>query len=1056
MDPAVNLERPSGGTDIANVLPSPGRMTLARAKTGVRAALDLIQSPGDFAVWKVLKDTPADLGLHMLVNGVGSIDFPLREASAKQIIAQAKQAPYGRGEETVVDTSVRNTWELDASQFKLLQESGTSARQDMGWHHVIDTARKLVIETMGLNCRLTSLRAEPYKMLLYEKGAHFKAHTDSPKIPGMFATLVIVLPSEHEGGDLILKHRHTKKTFKSSHATNKTGIGFMSWYTDVQHEVEPVTSGYRWVLTYNLALESGAPSIPQHVPTASALVDPYPSVVYPALVNWLAEATDDPTQVAALEIEANKAEAMAEAVRGQWNWDSHRLLEAARETRRRAEAAKCAVPHAVYGLDHHYTETNLLLSAARGRDAGVLKGLQSAVAELPVDIFLAILEKQEEGSCDDDEDGYHSRNQYYGYSNYEEDENRQNAEWHAIQEVYSTTYSIKKLLALDGSKLAESMDLQKDNILQDDCFVDADGKETDYQEGYSGNERFSMFESAPANSNLDHLLKYLKKTCTSPVIGRDKDCLEILRAICDHLWTPEQPLDYDTRPVDEGHAATVLSIFVTMRDWEYFEKVLKESHGDFDAKSFFDWVNHMINNDQNVTFAQIETHMRSAVLALPALSDAFNAISTICPKSTGSQAAKSVASSSGASDRASREEWAQTTTEILLDGLGSKALGYVDAFALGYLSVIADKALTTQSPDLNKQWTAIYEILAEPVVAEMDISALSTSAGFQQKLDSNLASRLSWDNESKWSEFVKVLDSEHVSCFYRHIFSINTPVTRRLRLELSRKIASFFTPDASGEFSGAKPNKLEELKFLWLPVLRQISGTIKDHAIEDNDDTSNAAAGAASLLPPHQHCTSVNTFLADGNMKTYRVKVNKTRRQHIQQSLEINGVDCTHESERHTTPHTLVLTKTTKHFTKERADWTRRKATANHTLQDFSQTDLRRILGTSYDEIMSMEKLTKRVLASARKPDAKRVRTEDAAAAPGTGSGVAPLPPQLAFLSTLPSFPFAPGTSIMTVPPTPSPGRRIDADPSMTSPLPARGTKRRAVSDVVDLTEVSE
>ncbi|KJR84177.1 uncharacterized protein SPSK_08664 [Sporothrix schenckii 1099-18] len=639
----------------------------------------------------------------------------------------------------------------------------------------------------------------------------------------------------------------------------------------------------------------------------------------------------------------------------------------------------------------------------------------------------------------------------------------------------------------------------------------------------STKKQFSFSEGTTVTSNLSHLLKYLKKTCTSPVISQDKDRLEILRAICDHLWTTKQPLDYDVLTVDDGHATTALTILVTMRDWEYFEKVLTESHGHFDAKVFFDSVNHTLNNDQNVTFAQIETHVRSAVLALPALSDAFNAINTICPTSTNSQATKSVASSSGAIDGTSREEWAQTTTEMLVDKLGSKALGYVDgktivthclsyytidqietrlvpilkkqskhtAFTLGCLSVIADKALTTQSPDLNQKWTAIYEDLAEPVIAEMDISTLSSSAGFQQKLDSHLGSRLPWDNESKRSAFVTVLDSEYVSCFYKSIFSINTPVTRRLRLELSRKIASFFTPDASGEFSGATPDMLEEVKFLWLPVLRQISGTIKDHAIEGNDDTSNTAADAASLLPPHQHmyvavleayasvgvgpypksapglarqqmppcctdCTSVNTFLADGNMKTYRVKVNKSRRQHIHQSLEKNGVDCTHESERHTTPHTLVLTKTTKQFTKARADWARRKATANQTLQDFSQTDLRRILGTSYDGIMSMEKLTKRVPASAQKPDAKRVRTDDAAAAPGTGSGAARLPPQLAFLSTHPSFPLAPGASIMTVQPTPSPGGLNEAGPSMTSSLPARGTKRRAVSDVVDLTEVSD
>ncbi|RGP79497.1 hypothetical protein FLONG3_2245 [Fusarium longipes] len=48
------------------------------------------------------------------------------------------------------------------------------------------------------------IRAEIYKMLLYEQGAMFKPHTDIEKIPGMFGTLVISLPSNHTGGDVVL------------------------------------------------------------------------------------------------------------------------------------------------------------------------------------------------------------------------------------------------------------------------------------------------------------------------------------------------------------------------------------------------------------------------------------------------------------------------------------------------------------------------------------------------------------------------------------------------------------------------------------------------------------------------------------------------------------------------------------------------------------------------------------------------------------------------------------------------------------------------------------
>ena len=152
-------------------------MTLAKARKEVRDALNIIQSPGSFARWHLLKLSPAELGLHMTVDGVGAINFPLRDDQAKQIIAKAKQSPYGRGEETVVDTSARNTWELDVGQFTL-QESATAAAHNTGWSFVHQTARSVVIEGLGLTCDTSALRVDPYKMLLYER-APISKHTQS-------------------------------------------------------------------------------------------------------------------------------------------------------------------------------------------------------------------------------------------------------------------------------------------------------------------------------------------------------------------------------------------------------------------------------------------------------------------------------------------------------------------------------------------------------------------------------------------------------------------------------------------------------------------------------------------------------------------------------------------------------------------------------------------------------------------------------------------------------------------------------------------------------------
>ncbi len=58
-------------------------------------------------------------------------------------------------------------------------------------------------EDLGIAARIS---AQPYKLQLYGPGGHFKAHRDSEKLDAMFGTLIIALPSQHEGGQLHIRH----------------------------------------------------------------------------------------------------------------------------------------------------------------------------------------------------------------------------------------------------------------------------------------------------------------------------------------------------------------------------------------------------------------------------------------------------------------------------------------------------------------------------------------------------------------------------------------------------------------------------------------------------------------------------------------------------------------------------------------------------------------------------------------------------------------------------------------------------------------------------------
>ncbi|KAF9770051.1 hypothetical protein IL306_012460, partial [Fusarium sp. DS 682] len=274
-------------------------------------------------------EIPEDFSIS--VDGAGRISLPLKRGQVQKIITQARQAPFGKGSDTIIDTSVRKTWELDPEQFTIGGEE---------WSNHLKEICELVAQKMGIN---TPVHAELYKMLLYEKGAMFKAHTDTEKIPGMFGTLVISLPSKHKGGEVVLKHYGEEMTYESA----KYNASCAAWYSDIYHKVLPVKSGYRWVLTYNLAIDQSLPRPSAAFPESD--LQPLRDCVEV----WLAQ-----------------------------------------------EQGSRKTPYACHVLDHEYTEANISCKLLKGTDMAYFMAVQQALEGLPVTMFLALLEKKEEGAID--------------------------------------------------------------------------------------------------------------------------------------------------------------------------------------------------------------------------------------------------------------------------------------------------------------------------------------------------------------------------------------------------------------------------------------------------------------------------------------------------------------------------------------------------------------------------------------------------------------------------------------------------------------------------------
>lgn len=88
----------------------------------------------------------------------------------------------------------------------------------------------------------------------------------------MIGSLVIIFPTPHKGGTLVLRHDGQEYTFDSGlelSRVEKPSIGYVAFYSDVEHEVTVVESGYRVSLTYNLYVsdvtqKQDIPSVPSN------------------------------------------------------------------------------------------------------------------------------------------------------------------------------------------------------------------------------------------------------------------------------------------------------------------------------------------------------------------------------------------------------------------------------------------------------------------------------------------------------------------------------------------------------------------------------------------------------------------------------------------------------------------------------------------------------------------------------------------------------------------------------------------------------------------------
>ncbi|KAI1787739.1 hypothetical protein LXA43DRAFT_1098017 [Ganoderma leucocontextum] len=187
---------------------------------------------------------PVDISSRDLVlyygKGAQTRRIDLSNATTDELDALEKAcepAPFGRNDQTVFDESYRKAGNMEVDDFML----GFDAER-AGLTEVVRSFLFHGTEEEKF------VRAELYKLNVYE--------SDTPRAENMFGSLVVVLPTPHEGGALVLRHNERQWTFESGELLAEPGaasrVAFVSFFSDVEHEVLPVRSGHRLTVTYNL------------------------------------------------------------------------------------------------------------------------------------------------------------------------------------------------------------------------------------------------------------------------------------------------------------------------------------------------------------------------------------------------------------------------------------------------------------------------------------------------------------------------------------------------------------------------------------------------------------------------------------------------------------------------------------------------------------------------------------------------------------------------------------------------------------------------------------
>ena len=245
-----------------------------------------ISDPGNDA--GVGDQQPICTGIGMLppgieIENVGRLAFPLCIEQSRILLENAEHARF---------KSYGSSGELEFNTSKAYMVSGTKIKLHSKWRErflpdiIKDVCKKLRIDNQKIG-----ISANLHRLLFFSEGGFIRDPQDRdgkefkelPPARRPFATCIIQLPSEYQGGGITISHRSIESTFNYGGIKSADTISYTVFYHDCDVSINALKSGRSVYLVFHLfrTIDSQIPLNPPPTP------DEICELVYSSHEQWI-------------------------------------------------------------------------------------------------------------------------------------------------------------------------------------------------------------------------------------------------------------------------------------------------------------------------------------------------------------------------------------------------------------------------------------------------------------------------------------------------------------------------------------------------------------------------------------------------------------------------------------------------------------------------------------------------------------------------------------------------------------------------------------------------